>query len=492
MSPPAEEVVKLGLATLLRECSAKDIGISPDHIPSWVQTSLPLSLVRPQLASRRVNLRLSDIVNGLDKEMRHLIVPTKLDLDVTVPANDIFHALPVTAQSIGSAASAPPSPEPAAPESKLVPEPPGPEVKLPAGVPWPFEKKVAGVAEAKSEELPRDAAPMPPVPAPEAPVAVAPPAPEVKPEAPKAEAKPEPVKLEAEKPDTAKPEAAKPEPLAAQPAPVTSAPALPPKPLFQEFTPAPAPVPAPAPTPAPAAVVIPSEPPPSISALPAPVPSAPEPEPAPAPALKPELAVAVLPPPPVSASGSTASPAFPAIVPASASSLPPAPKPKPEPDPIPVPPPPASLVPKLTKPVRDTRDADKHRQMLLRVLLGSQDEDFDANAVVRLTTGQPGVAAAVCFLRGKPVARSGNGSPEAENFLNQAHRMHEHVQPLVELTGISDTETVSIKSDRHVVTFSLQGDVTLAVLHDPLRQEPTLREKVTLIARELTGLLQAA
>ena len=130
--------------------------------------------------------------------------------------------------------------------------------------------------------------------------------------------------------------------------------------------------------------------------------------------------------------------------------------------------------------------------MLLRVLLGSQEEAFDANAVIRLTTAQPGVAAAVCFQNGKPVASSGNGSPEGENFLRQAQRMIEHVLPLVELTGIEDTETVSVKSDRHVITFSLQGPVTLVVLHDPLQQEPTLREKVTLIARELTGLLQAA
>jgi hypothetical protein len=130
--------------------------------------------------------------------------------------------------------------------------------------------------------------------------------------------------------------------------------------------------------------------------------------------------------------------------------------------------------------------------MLLRVLLGSQEEAFDANAVIRLTNEQPGVAAAVCFQDGKPVASSGNGSPEGQNFLRQAQRMIEHVLPLVELTGIEDTETVSVKSDRHVITFSLQGSVTLAVLHDPQQQEPTLREKVTLIARELTGLLQAA
>jgi hypothetical protein len=141
---------------------------------------------------------------------------------------------------------------------------------------------------------------------------------------------------------------------------------------------------------------------------------------------------------------------------------------------------------------RVSTDADKRRQMLLRVLLGSQEEAFDAEDVIRLTTAQPGVAAAVCFHEGKAVASSGNGSSEATNFLRQAQKMIDHVEPLVAMTGIDDTETISLKNDQHVITFSLQGAVTLAVLHDPHQQEPTLREKVTLIARELTGLLQAA
>ena len=66
------------------------------------------------------------------------------------------------------------------------------------------------------------------------------------------------------------------------------------------------------------------------------------------------------------------------------------------------------------------------------------------------------------------------------------------MQPLVSLAGIDDTETFSMKSDHQRVTFSLQGNVTLGVLHDPRHEEPALREKVTLIGRELNSLLQSA
>ncbi|MFZ4766056.1 MAG: hypothetical protein ACOYMN_13985 [Roseimicrobium sp.] len=165
--------------------------------------------------------------------------------------------------------------------------------------------------------------------------------------------------------------------------------------------------------------------------------------------------------------------------------FPPAPSLEPVAEVAPVLPTPQALVPPMM------RTVERHDQLLLRVLLGTQDE-LDTHSIVRLTAGQPGVAAVVCLQEGLPVATYGNGTPEAENFLRQAQRIYDHVQPLVTLTGIQETETFSIKSDHQLVTFSLQGPVTLGVLHDPHRQEPTLREKVTLIARELTGLLRAA
>jgi hypothetical protein len=406
--------VKLGLASVLKGCAARDIGISPDHIPSWVQTTLPLSLIQPQLASGKVSIRLADILRGLEPEMRHLLAPTRHDLEVVVPANDLFHALPVA-----KAGAAPPDaskPSPAIAEA-IMPSPAPQEVTMPAGVPWPFE--TAAHAEPATPDLPTPA-----------PAAV----------------------VESAFSAFSLPS------LSAMPAPTST----PPEGPFQ-VSPPPAPAEVPPPPPAPALEA-------PFQAFAPPAASAPlfnTIADRPFETFAPKAAPAPLP----EAHAPSADSSFLLATPAS--------------------PAPVSVVRSAALP-RVTRDSDKRRQMLLRVLLGSQEEAFDANAVIRLTTGQPGVAAAVCFQDGKPVASSGNGSPEGENFLRQAQRRIEQVLPLVELTGIQDTETVSMKSDRHVITFSLQGRVTLAVLHDPQQQEPTLREKVTLIARELTGLLQAA
>lgn len=332
----------------MKGCSVQDIGIAPDLIPSWVQVSLPKDLVESQLSSGKVIVTLADVVNGLDADMRHLIVPAHPSIKVEIPASEVPNATgsAVPEKKNGAFPSTPSTPSAAA-------------AGLPQGVPWPFQST-------------------------------------------------------------------------ADPAKTTS---LPPS-LTTAGNPPPIP---------------PSFPPASNGAVSA-------------------LASGI---------GAPTTPGR-----FGAETLP---KPAPAPASLPN----GSQMPKMNG-VQVARQSDKHSQMLLRVLLGSEAEDIDAEAVVRLTTSQPGVAAAVCFYDGRPVATSGNGSPEAENFLRQAQRMHDHVQPLVALTGIEDTETVSVKSDRHMVTFSLQKQVTLGVLHDPLQQEATLREKVTLIARELTGLLHAA
>ena len=160
-------------------------------------------------------------------------------------------------------------------------------------------------------------------------------------------------------------------------------------------------------------------------------------------------------------------------------------------------PPPAAPAPQFAPagankpPSATARNGTRNGQILLRALLGTQEE-LDTATIIRLTASQPGVAAVFCLQDGRTVASSGNGSTEAENFLRQAQRIHEHVQPLVSLAGIDDTETFSMKSDHQRVTFSLQGNVTLGVLHDPRHEEPALREKVTLIGRELNSLLQSA
>jgi hypothetical protein len=125
--------------------------------------------------------------------------------------------------------------------------------------------------------------------------------------------------------------------------------------------------------------------------------------------------------------------------------------------------------------------------MLLRALLNT-DEPLDLPTVTQLLACQPGIMAVTCLRDGLCLASAGNGSTEAEHFLAQAPKLHHHVQPLIQLTGSLDTETFSMNSGPLVITFSLQSELTLGVLHDPRTQGPALRDRITLIARELTSL----
>lgn len=129
-------------------------------------------------------------------------------------------------------------------------------------------------------------------------------------------------------------------------------------------------------------------------------------------------------------------------------------------------------------------------QILLRALLNTADMLDVAGAVDLMATLQ-GIVAVACLEDGVCVAFAGDGSAAADHFQQQAPKLHHHVQPLVELAGIPDTETFSMNSGQLVVTFSLKSEVTLAVLHDPRRQEPALREKITLLAREISTLHHA-
>ena len=149
---------------------------------------------------------------------------------------------------------------------------------------------------------------------------------------------------------------------------------------------------------------------------------------------------------------------------------------------------PVASVPVPVRPAPAKKAPDRNKQLLLRVLLSTED-DLELADVIRLTGALPGVSAAVCLDDGEMVGFASNHTQEAENFIAQATQIYSHLQPLIQLTGIMDTETLSMKSDHLMASFSLQGELVLGVLHDPGKNEPTLRERITLIARELKSVV---
>lgn len=132
--------------------------------------------------------------------------------------------------------------------------------------------------------------------------------------------------------------------------------------------------------------------------------------------------------------------------------------------------------------------SDKHRRLLLRVLLGTQ-EDLDVQGILQKINGLPDVRAVVCLKGNTLLASTGNGSPEADHFIKQVPLIHEHLRPLAKLTGADEGETFSVRTEQNLVTFSMEPEITLGVLHAAGAHETTLREKITLLTPEIAAMV---
>ena len=363
VAPPAAnepEVIKLGLAASLKNCAADDLGTCPEHIPSWVQFSLPMEKIRSQLATGRVTVPFTAILEGLEPEVRGIFVKARPALMVELASNDVFHAL-----TSGDAA-------PSADSPVLMPAAHADEEAAPAIDPF------AALPKTEWKEAPVDKA---------------------------AESR-----FWADLPTAAIPSTlfslAQPEAALAE---VAAAPFMPEKmPIdnaheIQE------------------AVVIPANP-------------------------------------------ATGTPAFTSVAP--------------------LPPPRAPV--QVTQPPRSD---DQTRRLMLAVLLGTSDV-HDAGVFATLTRQLPGVSAVLCVHKDLVVAADGDETCEAERFLREAPFKMRMLPSLTALTGIEDTETLHIQSGQGEATFCMQGDVIFAVLHDPHRREPVLKEKITLLGRELAAMLR--
>ncbi len=126
-------------------------------------------------------------------------------------------------------------------------------------------------------------------------------------------------------------------------------------------------------------------------------------------------------------------------------------------------------------------------QLLLRALLGT-DEDLNPQRVVELTSALPGLAACVCLKGDRSLSHAGPHKPQAREFQRQATDLAHHLKSLGPLIGIDGAETFTVNAGDRLMTFCFPEGMILGVLHD---DEPSLgmRDKITLIARELSRML---
>lgn len=130
----------------------------------------------------------------------------------------------------------------------------------------------------------------------------------------------------------------------------------------------------------------------------------------------------------------------------------------------------------------------KHGRLLLRFLLGVH-EDLDVQGTVAKMASMPGVLALVCLNESGVQAAAGDGSPEALRFLDHAAGVHAHLLPVAALTGADASEAFSLRGDKVIVTFSVQGSVSLGMLHRVGIEETDLVGKLTLLAPQVASML---
>lgn len=132
-------------------------------------------------------------------------------------------------------------------------------------------------------------------------------------------------------------------------------------------------------------------------------------------------------------------------------------------------------------------EAGNPDQILLRALLGT-DDDLTPQRVVEMVCGLPGIAACVCLHNGQALSHVGAHKPQAREFQRQATDLAQHLRTLAPLIGIEGAETFTLTSGDRLMTFCFPEHAILGVLHDA---EPSLglRDKITLIGRELARML---
>lgn len=130
----------------------------------------------------------------------------------------------------------------------------------------------------------------------------------------------------------------------------------------------------------------------------------------------------------------------------------------------------------------------KQDQLIWRVLLGAK-QDLDLHGILVLARQQLSLVAIAAIKDGKIISSDSDEIAEAKTYLTQTPLICEHLQSLIQLTGIQDTETFSIKHHQYMQTFSAQPNFTLAVMYTPPADEASLKEKITLIARELAHVI---
>jgi hypothetical protein len=114
LPPPAPEIssqaedkkesLAMQLLSVLRTVSIEELGFDGTKVPEAVLVTFPLSLILPQLPSGKVQVGLQDIVVGVAERYQPAFARASQNLRATLPLSELLHALPSDALPTASVA----------------------------------------------------------------------------------------------------------------------------------------------------------------------------------------------------------------------------------------------------------------------------------------------------------------------------------------------------------------------------------------------------
>jgi hypothetical protein len=464
--------MEVSLAAVLKGLTPQELGFDPSFIPGWINTKLPSYDVRSQLASGQVVLDLGTIIDGTDSTFKSVIAHGNRDFKVHIRTSEVFQSMPPAATT------------PAAPAFSPVPAAAAPVFAVPALPPTPTGPLQPMFAQQPMNRPPTQ--PLQPMNGAFGSLFGAPP-----------QASPQ------SSPSTAPliPNGPSPRPVSPSVGEFASTPMFMPaqvregmgsqqlfggesKDLSAMFSPAPSPFAPPA-TPAPAANLFTPAPEarPHTGPLFAPAPQAQTAEPNPF--FSAAQSATSKPQEPAFGFEESRTPSMPVGMMANMAKVFGAPS---EAAPAPAPAKPAPAPAAWSAPAPSSSSAFglsanvDEEQLVLRAMLGVSDK-LDIGRVVELAARLPGVSACA-FVRDNRATAHGDDSAPSQNFRQQASAISQSMRTLAEVTGL-DAETLSIATNERLITFCFQGSSAFGVLHTDKTPPPGLREKITLLSREV-------
>jgi predicted regulator of Ras-like GTPase activity (Roadblock/LC7/MglB family) len=115
------------------------------------------------------------------------------------------------------------------------------------------------------------------------------------------------------------------------------------------------------------------------------------------------------------------------------------------------------------------------------------EEELDAGKIVRLISRLPGIRACMVMLNdGQELAGNFSEDEGAAGLSAMAPPFYRRVASFARELELGELKTCSIYTDERLISFFKSGDVCLTILHSGRGFLPGVREKLTVVTRELS------